>query len=114
MTISTAHRRVPLASLNIRLPRPPAGEDPLAPPGSETQPPSFQHPLPLIKLPALNIPDVDETEEEQRMRLEDGALPPPPLAFDAAAALPTFEVAVLPPDDEALDGCADRVVPPLT
>ena len=82
---------------------------------NETQAPSFQHPLPPIRLPALSVPDVDETEEEQRVRPEDGAPPPPPpLAFDAAAALPAFELAVLPPDDDALDDCADRVVPPLT
>lgn len=73
-----------------------------------------QHPLPLIKPPAPNVPDVDETEEEQSVLPEDGAPPPPPLVFDAAAALPAFEVAVLPPDDDPPDDCAECVVPPLT
>jgi hypothetical protein len=68
--------------------------------------------LPPVRLPALIEPEVDETEDEQSVRVEDGVPPPP--ALDVAAAAPVFEAAVLPPDDDPPDDCADCVVPPLT
>jgi hypothetical protein len=69
--------------------------------------------FPPIRLPALIEPEVDETEDEQSVRVEDG-VPPPPPALDVAAAAPVFGAAVLPPDDDPPDDCADCVVPPLT
>jgi hypothetical protein len=72
-----------------------------------------QHPLPLVRIPALIVPDVDGTKDEQSVVVEDGA-PPPPLAFDVAAAPPALDVAAVPPDADALDDCFDDVVPPLT
>jgi hypothetical protein len=67
--------------------------------------------FPPVRLPALIEPEVDETEVEQKVLPEDGAPPP---ALDVAAAEPVFEAAVLLPDDDPPDDCADRVVPPLT